>query len=269
MTHRISHLLQSSALLGLLALQAGVVGWLLGGPVGTVLAIVFGVALAGGADRISSRAVLRQLQARRIPYGAMPGLHETVRVLSTRAGLARIPTLALIDSPVPNAVTVGARHDPVIGITRGLLQQLPSRELAGVLAHEISHVAHGDLRVLAMARAYSEISRWAARVGLMLGMLGMLFGAPSAVSVGMVLVLGAPASTLVMLAVSRQREFAADGLAAELTGDPAGLAHALRRIEASGRWLARRMGVRAPGSAPDWLLTHPATTARVERLAAA
>lgn len=269
MTRRTSNLWQSVALLGVLAVQAALVGWILGGAPGIVVAAVLGLLLAGGADRVSAWSVLRALRARRIPEAAAPGLHRAARTLAARAGLPRAPALAYIDSPVPNALTVGSRDEPVIGITRGLLRQLPDRELAGVLAHEIGHIAHGDLRVLAIARAYASITMWAGRVGWMLGLLGLVAGHAGVLSVGMVLVLGGPAATLVLLAVSRQRELAADGFAAELTGDPVGLAHALQRIESFGRRLASRMGARTPRAESDWLQSHPHTKARVRHLAGA
>ena len=265
MTHRISSLLHSGALLAVLAVQAAAVGYLLGGPFGVLLALGLASLFAISADRVSTWAVLRSLQARALHPQRAPGLYRMAQQLSTRAGLPKVPTLAVIDSDVPNAMTVGSRQAPVIGLTSGLLRQLSDRELAGVMAHEISHIVHGDLRVLAFTRAFSSISAWGGQVGVILALVGGLFGMVDVAIGGVVLALGRPVATLVSLAVSRQREFAADGLAVELTGDRAGLAYALRRIDATARSLARFFGV-GTARAPEWLQTHPATSARVERL---
>ncbi|MBX2799718.1 MAG: M48 family metalloprotease [Myxococcales bacterium] len=266
MTHRMSNLLQSALLLLVLAAQAAAVGWLVGGVLGAWLAILLGLALAAGAQRITSWSALRALRARPLDPRTTPGLHAAVRTLSTRAGLTRMPLLALIDTEVPNAVTVGSPRDPLIGLSRGLLRQLPDRELVGVLAHEISHIAHGDLRMLALARAYTQVTHAAGRLGLPLAVIGALLGSTQMMTVAMVLLFGSPLATLLMLALSRQREFAADGLAARLTRDPAGLAGALRRIEGLVRRWSGPMRWAAQGQAPSWLQTHPGTTQRVDRL---
>ncbi|MEO0606567.1 MAG: M48 family metalloprotease, partial [Myxococcota bacterium] len=97
--------------------------------------------------------------------------------------------------------------------------------------------------------------------------LGILFGSPDLAWVGLVLLSGPVLAQLLTLAVSRQREFAADDLAVELTGDAAGLATALHRIEQTGRRRARRLGVMAEDT-PVWLRSHPATNARIARLGA-
>ena len=265
MSHRISNLVQSVGLLAILVLQVALVGWVFAGALGALLAVGLGVFAATQANRMPDWALLRMIRARPITVRQAPGLYEVTRRLSSRAGLSTVPRLALIASPVPNAMTVGTPEAPVIGLTQGLLRQLPERELEAVLAHEISHVAHRDLGLLAMAQAYGRITATAGQIGLFLVPVALLLGATQLAWVGMALALGPVASTALTLAVSRQREFAADGLAVELTGDPAALASALQRIEARGRWYARWFGMGSQAG-PDWLRSHPATEARVERL---
>ena len=252
--------------MAILALQAAIVGWLIGGFLGAGLAIVLGAGLAAASGRVSPWQVLRMLGARPIQRWEAPGLHRLAEELSARAGLSQAPRLALIHSMVPNAVTVGSPEAPMIGLTRGLLARLPRREVAAVLAHEMGHIVHGDLGVLALAQAYAQIMSWGGRVGLLLLPIGLILGVPQLAVGGGVLMMGPAAATLLTLAVSRQREFAADGLAAEITGDPRGLASALQRIEGLGQRFAVMYGL-GSGQAPDWLRSHPATADRVERLA--
>ena len=258
--------LQSAALLAILAVQAGLVGWLVAGLLGAIAALVISATLAAGASRVPGWTLLRMMGARPIHPARAPDLYRLVGQLSSRAGLEKVPQLAIIESPVPNAMTVGSSEQPVIGFTRGLLHQLPPREFAGVLAHEISHVVHGDVRTMALARSFAQITGWSGQFGLALIVLAALAGAPQLAAAGFVLTLGPPLSTLVMLALSRQREFAADGLAAKLTGDPGSLATALRRIDARGRSLRRMFGLGGTDDQPMWLRTHPGTDERIARL---
>ncbi|MEM6930758.1 MAG: zinc metalloprotease HtpX [Myxococcota bacterium] len=274
MTHRIRKLahrglnqLQTIGLIAILAIQTALVGFLVAGGVGAGFALVMGFVFAAGAARMPGWAALRMLGARPLPAWQAPWLNRVVDALSRRAELPKVPQLALIESPELNAMTVGSPDEPVVAVTRGLLRQLPDREIVGVLAHEISHIAHRDLRTLALAQAFASVTARMGPVGLFLVPLGILFGAPSLAWVGLALLSGPLLAQLLTLAVSRQREFAADDLAVELTGDPEGLATALHRIEQTGRRRARRLGVMAE-DAPVWLRSHPATHDRITRLGA-
>ncbi|MEN0063411.1 MAG: zinc metalloprotease HtpX [Myxococcota bacterium] len=267
MKPHLTNQLQTLGLLTILVLQAGLVGWLLAGTVGVGFALTMGAIFAAGASRMPAWAALRMLGARPVGPWQAPWLHRVVETLSRRASLPRVPRLALIESPDLNALTVGSPDEPVVAVTRGLLQSLPEREIIGVLAHEVSHIAHRDLRTLALAQSFASITSRMGPLGLFLTPLGLLFGAPQLTLVGLVLLAGPALAQLLTLAVSRTREFAADQLAAEITGDPQALATALRRIEATGTRRARRFGV-MPREVPVWLRSHPPTSDRVRRLAA-
>jgi heat shock protein HtpX len=174
---------------------------------------------------------------------------------------------------VPNAFAVGSPEDSVVAVSDGMLRLMGPRELAGVLAHEVSHVAHRDLWLMALADAIGRLVALASLFGQLL----LLVTLPLAL-VGMaevpwlallVLILAPSAVNLLQLALSRAREFDADLGAAELTGDPEGLAAALGRLERrTGRaWEDLLMpGRRVPE--PSLLRTHPPTEERVERLRA-
>ena len=265
MRHSSANLLTTMGLIGILMLQALVVGYLLAGLVGAGVALVMGIVIAGGASQMSAWSAVRMLGGRPLHVTEAPQLHSLNLELSRRAGLSQAPLLVLIPSQVPNALTVAAAERPIIGLTQGMLRQLSTRELAGVLGHEIAHIVHGDLRTMAWAQAYARITGGAGQVGLWMILLGALWS-PTMVGVGAVLAVGPVLSTLVTLALSRQREFAADALAVQMTGDPAGLATALRRIERRTFALQRMFGLPGGDRAPEILRTHPATEARVARL---
>lgn len=258
--------LYSALFLGFLVLQATVIGYLLSGWLGALFVLLLGGVFAGAA-RAPVRMVLRMLGARVLRRGELWQLQRLVGQLARRAGLARAPVVALIPSDVPNAMALGSTAQPVIGITRGMLRRLSAREVAGVLAHEISHIAHGDLRRMAIAQAFARFTSTGGQIGALLLLVGALIGQPQLGLVGLALLPGPLIAQLVLLALSRRREFAADTLAARITGDPAALATALRRIEVQTSALQRLVGLPS-GLQPALLRTHPATEARVARLQA-
>jgi heat shock protein HtpX len=196
-----------------------------------------------------------------------------VAELSRRAGLERAPRLMVLPTPRLEAFTTGRREDAVIAVSDGLLRRLPERELLGVLAHEVSHLAHRDLLVLGTARSLGRFGRFVSRLGLLVVVLSLPAMLWSGQGVSWLLVLAlllAPRFLLsIEQALSRSREFDADAGAAALTGDPEALARALVRVEADAQQrdpMWRLLGMRTV--LPPWLQSHPATRERVARLAA-
>ena len=152
---------------------------------------------------------------------------------------------------------------------------LNGRELAGVLAHEIAHVVNNDVRVMGLADAISRTTSAMSRFGLLTmlfsfsgTMMGQSFGRFAAA--GLVLFFAPTILILLQLAISRTREFDADLGAAEITGDPIGLAMALEKLESTQKKsIFQRIFSPGPNrSQPAMLRTHPETKERVERLAA-
>jgi heat shock protein HtpX len=173
-----------------------------------------------------------------------------------------------------NAFAVGRRDNAAIAITDALARNLSPRELAGVLAHEMSHIAHEDVKVMALADMVSRFTSVMSTVGLLSLLLNLGSfaggGEEQVPWLGVLVLLAAPTiGGLLQVALSRTREFDADLGAAILTGDPDGLASALNRLEkAQGRmWEGMVLpGGRIPD--PSILRTHPPTAARVARLMA-
>lgn len=251
------------------------------------IALALAVAMNVGAWWWSDRALLRMSGAREVSPAEAPGLHAMTRDLAERAGVP-MPRLAIVDDPVPNAFATGPTPERgVVAVTTGLLSILDARELRGVLAHELAHVANRDTLVATIAATLSAAVSALANLVALSGLLGM-FGStdgedeePAGAGGGLLVTLVAPlAATLVQLGVSRSREYHADATAARWTGDPDALASALERLEATAT-AAMQVGAPEPTPAVAALgivnplqalgalfSTHPRTADRVARLRA-
>jgi heat shock protein HtpX len=275
-----------AALGGLLVL----VGRLLGGTSGMVLA--FGLALAMNAFVYwkSDSLALRANGARELRPGEEPGLRAIVTRLAQRAGIP-MPRLYIVDRPEPNAFATG--RDPehaAVAVTTGILQAMDERQLTGVLAHELSHVKNRDTLIGTIAATIGGAISFLAQ----LGQWNLLFGGGRDEEGGsgwgaLLAVFLAPLAALVIqLAVSRGREYQADSSGAALTHDPEGLASALETLGAYnqrqglfGRFGRRPQPVAQPAFAHLWIVnpltgadlgnlfsTHPPIPQRIARLRA-
>ncbi len=267
--HRLRNLLHSVLLLGAMVILLAWLGRLLLGTAGFVLAIV-AVAALFTLGRVSPHWVLRMHRAQPLSPHQAPDLHRLVGELARRAELQAAPDLYLVPSPAINAFATGNASESAIGVTRGLLASLDRRQLAGVLAHELSHIRHHDLWVMGLAQLLSRMTRSLSLFGqlmLLLAAPALILGGLQMPWVALLLVIGAPsASALLLLALSRTREFEADLGAARLTGDPLGLASALEQLEVRGGgwWRVLFPVRRRPES--SMLDSHPATPERITRL---
>ena len=266
MMHRSTHTFLILGGLGVLAL---ITGFLLFGATTAIILLVFGGFIALAVPGTSAHAQLRGVQPLR--YHQAPELYDMVAALARSAGLSRSPALYLAQNGVLNAATVGSAQSASIIVTTGLLRRLSTREIYAVLAHELSHVANEDLTLFRFAEALRQAVNIFVRVGWLL----VIFALPVVLATGtltgsaILALLGAPiAATLLQAALLRTREFEADRTAAELTGDPEGLAQALSRIEYVQENTLRMMLPVSRQSHPLFR-THPPTRERVQRLLAA
>ena len=259
-------------------------------PGGGVALLPFAMGFSGlsaaGSYVAGDRLVLAQSQARPLAAGEEPQLRNIVDTLAIGLGVPP-PALYLIDDSAPNAFATG--RDPAhasIAVTRGLLDKLDRTELEGVLAHEMSHVANRDIRVMLLVTVLVGTVALISD-GLLRSMRfggrrrgGRDSGSGIIALVAIVLAILTPViATLIQLAVSRQREYLADASGSLLTRYPAGLASALRKI--AGDREALEVANKATASlyianplkdAPrfmDGLFdTHPPIAERVRRLEA-
>lgn len=271
LSHKLRNRLQSAALMGLLALLLVYLAWIIGGGGLAWFALGLVVMLSLANPAASPRLAMALYRARPLAYEQAPRLYALLGELARRAGLPRVPVLYYLPTRVMNAFTTGVGADAAIAVSDGMLRGLGLRELTGVLAHEVSHIANGDTRVMGFADLVSRVTGMLSLMGQVLLLvslpLWMLTDTPVPWIPILVLVFAPTLSALVQLALSRSREYEADRSAAELSGDPHGLASALQKLERaqSGLWERLVMpGPRIPE--PSLLRTHPPTEERVRRL---
>jgi heat shock protein HtpX len=271
LAHRLLNGAQALALLIGMGLLLAWVGWFVAGTVGLGGFLAMGLAFLFVSPRFSPRLILRLYRARPLMSGEVPGLLRLVEALAVRAELTALPRLFYIASPVMNAFTVGRRANASLALTDGLLRNLTARELTGVLAHEIAHVRHNDIWIMGLADSASRLV-W---LGSLFGQALLIINLPLVLLdqvmlpwLPILILLAAPTlSALLQLGLSRNREFEADRVAAQLTGDPRGLALALDKLERYQRGLFERIllpGRREPQ--PSLLRTHPSSEERIRRL---
>jgi heat shock protein HtpX len=180
----------------------------------------------------SDKIVLSSVGARIVNAEQAPELYGTVQRLVQQADLP-MPRVALIDAAMPNAFATGrSPSHAVVAVTTGLLRQLTQPELEAVLAHELTHVRNRDMVVMTMAGSFAAVAAWIVQMGFWFG-LGSRDDRDNGNSFAVVLlvsVLVAAISHMLVLALSRYREYAADRGSAILTGSPEQLASALLRI---------------------------------------
>ncbi len=273
------NVLRTTFLMALLTVVFVIVGRLLGGQSGMIMAFVFAVAMNGFSYWFSDKMVLKMYGAREVSEADAPELHSIVRNLATRAHLP-MPKVYMIDSPQPNAFATGRNPEhAAVAVTSGIMGILDREELSGVLGHELAHVEHRDILIgtiaATMAGAISMLAQWAMFFGggrnerdNPLGFVGTLA----------MMILAPMAAILIQMAISRSREFGADAGGAAICGNPLWLARALRKLEAGAKRIpmnanpaTAHMFIVSPltgGGMMSLFSTHPPMEARIERLEA-
>ncbi|MGE0232749.1 MAG: zinc metalloprotease HtpX [Flavobacteriaceae bacterium] len=256
---------------GALALLAAT-AYVFSGPRGVFWALMAGALFVAIARNVSPAAILALYRAKPMDSATFPEGARLVALLAERAGLPVEPKLFYVRSKMMNAFAVGRGAEAAICITDGLLRGLTVRQLAGVLAHEMSHIRNQDLNVMAIADAVSRLTSLMSTIGIFAVFFNlpmMLAGKTTFPWLGIFVLIASPTvGALLQLALSRTREYDADLEAAAITGDPEGLASALLVLEEKqGRfWEMTMPGGRIPQ--PSVLRTHPETKDRVARLMA-
>ena len=206
-----------------------VIGALIGGPQGAGLFLIIALLINAGSYFFSDKLALAASRAKPIDEAEAPRLYQMMRELTTRADLP-MPRLYMIPNDQPNAFATGRnpKHSAV-AVTRGITKLLSEDELRGVLAHELTHVRNRDILIQSVASAIGTAITYVAYMLLWFGdddnsPLGLV------ASLGMV-ILAPVAASIIQLAISRQREYAADAGGAEICGNPESLASALLRLE--------------------------------------
>jgi len=249
------------------------IGYLIGGP-GTALTFLFiGLALNLVMFWFSDKIALRMSRAQPLSEEEAPRLYQMVRELSHSAGVP-MPRLYMIPASQPNAFATGRspKHSAV-AVTQGITQLLSESELRGVIAHELAHIRNRDVLIQTVAAAIGGAITWLGYALLFMGDDESPLGLIGALA----MVLLAPiAATIIQLAISRQREYAADATGADICGNPESLASALLRLEESAKEIPMQVNSAAEplyivkpfaGKGMAALFsTHPPIEERVRRL---
>jgi heat shock protein HtpX len=251
-----------------------VIGALIGGAQGAAGFLILALLINGFSYFFSDKLALAASRAKPIDESEAPRLYQMVRELTTRAGLP-MPRLYMIPSDQPNAFATG--RDPkhaAVAVTRGITKLLSEDELRGVLGHELTHVRNRDILIQSVASAIGTAITY---VAYMLLWFGDDDNSPLGLVASLSLVILAPISaSIIQLAISRQREYAADAGGAELCGNPESLASALLRLEQGAEAMPMQVNQAAEplyivrpfkGKGINGLFsTHPPIEERVRRL---
>ncbi|TVO67383.1 zinc metalloprotease HtpX [Denitromonas ohlonensis] len=271
--------IKTSLLMAGIVALFGVIGGMIGGQQGMLLALLFGGGMNVWAYWFSDKVVLKMYKAREVDAATSPYLYNMVRELAGRAELP-MPKVYIIDEAQPNAFATGRNPEhAAVAATTGIIRMLSERELRGVMAHELAHVKNRDILI-------STISATVAGAISALAQFGMFFGGrgedrPNPVVSIIIMILAPIAGMLIQMAISRTREFGADRGGAEISGDPAALADALAKIDAYARGIPMHTADEHPETAQMMIMnplsggglkglfsTHPATEERIARLRA-
>ena len=269
---------KTTLLLGLLSALLLVIGELLGGQSGLVLAFGLAVVMNFGSYWFSDKVVLKMYRAR--PVGPEHPLHQMTERLARQASLPT-PRVYVIPDDSPNAFATGRNpQHAAVAATEGILRLLSPHELEGVIAHELAHVKHRDILISSVAATVAATIMMVARMAQFAAIFGGFGGRDDRdggpLALLATIIVGPLAAMLIQAAISRSREFAADRGAAKIVGSPYGLADALRKIDAGAK---RRPLDANPATAHMFIMkpfsgrgvlslfsTHPPTEQRIRAL---
>lgn len=257
------------------------VGNLLGGQSGMMIAFLISLALNFGSYWFSDKIVLTMYRAHQVSKNDYPQLFDSVEKLAMKAELP-MPKVYVMDNPTPNAFATGRNpQHSAVAVTTGIMKILNKEELEGVIAHELTHIKNRDILVGTIAATLVGTITFVAR---MAGYAAM-FGGQSRdddrggnIFYELALLIIAPiAAVMIQMAISRSREYMADEGGAQISGKPLGLASALNKLSQANKMLP--MAHAGASSAHMFIVnpltgrslmklfsTHPPIEERIERL---
>lgn len=266
------NVIHAALLVAAITLLLASVGFMIAGVAGLIWIGMFAAVTLHFGPQMSQRLMLQLYSASELRRDQVPMLYDTVDTLCERANLDQRPKLFYVPSRLMLAFTVGGREEVSMALSDGLLRRLNGREIAGVLAHELSHVANGDLKLMALADFMTKVTRTLALIAMVLVLINLPYIAEGKIAIPwppiLLLAVAPMISLLLQLGLSRAREYDADAGASMLTGDPEGVATALQKMDSQQqRYWESLLGRQGAIDQPSILRTHPKTNERVRRLA--
>lgn len=253
-----SNQIRTTFLLAAMTVVIMLVGRMLGGTGGMVIALVFAGAMNFFSYWYSDKIVLKMYKAREATRQEASLVYRMVEVLSKEAGLP-MPKVYIIPQDSPNAFATGRNpENAVVAVTDGLLRTMNPDELAGVLAHELGHIKNRDILIGTIAATMAgaimliaNIAKWSAIFG---GFRGSdEEGGGGIIGLIAMAIIAPIAAMLIQMAISRSREYLADATSAKITGNSEGLAGALEKLDA----YSRRIPMRAEPATAHMFITNP------------
>jgi len=261
-----------------------IIGRLIGGMQGLVVALVFAVLMNVGSYFFSHKLILLMYRAKEISKKDNPALHEMIEEICKEANVPK-PKIYIVPTDSANAFACGpSPKKAVVAVTKGILNLLSKEELKGVLAHEVAHVKNRDILIATIAATMASVITYIAHMAQFAAMFGggnrdENNGGGNIISLLLLAILAPLAATLIQLAISRSREFIADETGARLIKKAEPLAKALEKLEAGAKNHPLRFGsdstnhmfiispFRGTGRAfINLFSTHPAVLDRCKRL---
>ena len=256
------------------------VGAIIGGEAGMILAVIFALVMNVGAYWFSDRIALGMTHAHQITEEEDPQLYNIVAEQASLAGMP-MPKVYEIETESPNAFATGRNpQHATLAVTTGIRRLLTREELSGVLAHEMAHVGNRDTLIMAVvatiAGAISMLAFIAQFSAIFGGFGGERDRGQGIIGLLVVAIVMPIVATIIRMAISRAREFQADATGARSCGNPEALARALEKLEMGSQ--ARPMKVNEAAShlfivnplsgrsMAKLFSTHPPTHERVQRL---
>jgi heat shock protein HtpX len=278
---------RTTILLAMLTALVVWIGQMVGGPNGAVMALIFAGAMNFFSYWFSDKIVLKMYGAQQISASDDPELYGTVQELAGRAGLP-MPKVYVIPEEAPNAFATGRNPEhAAVAVTAGIRRILSKRELAGVLAHELTHVTNRDILISSIAATLAGAITYLAHMA----QWGMMFagsrsrddeGGSNIFGLLFMMIVAPIAAMLIQMAVSRSREYMADAGGAKISGDPLALAGALRKLHMGAQNIPLQVSDATANSTAHMFIvnplsgsglanlfsTHPAMEERIARLEA-
>jgi len=256
-----------------------VVGGMLGGEQGMLLALLIAVGMNFFSYWFSDTMVLKMTNAQQVDERSAPQFYAMVKELATKAGLP-MPKVFLIDEDAPNAFATGRNPEHAsVAATTGILRILSARELRGVMAHELAHVRHRDILISTLAATMAGAISALANLAMFAGGRNSDGRQGNPLASLLVMILAPLAASLIQMSISRAREYEADRGGAEISADPEALARALQKIHAHSQATPFQAIERHPETAQMMIInpltagglsqlfsTHPPMEERVARL---